>query len=87
MTDKMRKKNPENHIVGFLINLFAKYDVEEYIKMNKAGDTSVDNITTLWTDYIHASLLYSSSSSSSSFPSSSLHISAIFRISSGQRVA
>ena len=25
MTDKMREKNPENHIVGFLMNLFAKY--------------------------------------------------------------
>ena len=25
MTDKMRKKIPENHIVGFLINLFANY--------------------------------------------------------------
>jgi hypothetical protein len=25
MTDKMRGKNPENHIVGFLINLFANY--------------------------------------------------------------
>jgi hypothetical protein len=25
MTDKIRKKNPENHIVGFLINLFANY--------------------------------------------------------------
>jgi hypothetical protein len=25
MTDKMRK-NPEIHIVGFLINLFANYD-------------------------------------------------------------
>ena len=25
MTDKMRKKNPENHIVGFLMNLFANY--------------------------------------------------------------
>ena len=23
MTDKMRGKHPENHIVGFLINLFA----------------------------------------------------------------
>ena len=26
MTDKMRKTNPENHIVGFLMNLFANYD-------------------------------------------------------------
>ena len=25
MTDKMRGKNPENHIVGFLMNLFANY--------------------------------------------------------------
>ena len=25
MTDKMRKKNPENHIVGFLMKLFANY--------------------------------------------------------------
>ena len=25
MTEKMREKNPENHIVGFLINLFANY--------------------------------------------------------------
>ena len=25
MTDKIRKKNPENHIVGFLMNLFANY--------------------------------------------------------------
>ena len=25
MTDKMREKNPENHIVGFLMNLFANY--------------------------------------------------------------
>jgi hypothetical protein len=25
MTDKMREKNPENHIVGFSINLFANY--------------------------------------------------------------
>jgi hypothetical protein len=25
MTDKMRKKNPDNHIVGFLMNLFANY--------------------------------------------------------------
>jgi hypothetical protein len=25
MTDKMRKKNPENHIAGFLMNLFANY--------------------------------------------------------------
>uniref|UniRef100_A0A4W5Q7I5 Fibroblast growth factor 7 n=1 Tax=Hucho hucho TaxID=62062 RepID=A0A4W5Q7I5_9TELE len=25
MTDKMKKKNPENHIVGFLMNLFANY--------------------------------------------------------------
>ena len=25
MTNKMRKKNPENHIVGFLMNLFANY--------------------------------------------------------------
>jgi hypothetical protein len=25
MTDKIRKKNPENHIVGFFINLFANY--------------------------------------------------------------
>uniref|UniRef100_A0A4W5P7X9 non-specific serine/threonine protein kinase n=1 Tax=Hucho hucho TaxID=62062 RepID=A0A4W5P7X9_9TELE len=25
MTDKMRKINPENHIVGFLMNLFANY--------------------------------------------------------------
>uniref|UniRef100_A0A4W5NQL2 Ig-like domain-containing protein n=1 Tax=Hucho hucho TaxID=62062 RepID=A0A4W5NQL2_9TELE len=25
MTDKMRKKNPENHIVGFLMNLLANY--------------------------------------------------------------
>ena len=25
MTDKMRKKNPENHIVGFFMNLFANY--------------------------------------------------------------
>ena len=25
VTDKMRKKNPENHIVGFLMNLFANY--------------------------------------------------------------
>ena len=25
MTDKVRKKNPENHIVGFLMNLFANY--------------------------------------------------------------
>jgi uncharacterized membrane protein len=23
MTDKMRKKNPGNHIVGFFMNLFA----------------------------------------------------------------
>lgn len=29
-----------------------------HIKMNKAGDTSVDNITTLWTDYIHASVVF-----------------------------
>ncbi len=25
MRDKIRKKNPENHIVGFLKNLFASY--------------------------------------------------------------
>ena len=25
MTDKMREKNPENHSVGFLMNLFANY--------------------------------------------------------------
>jgi hypothetical protein len=25
MTDKMMGKNPENHIVGFLMNLFANY--------------------------------------------------------------
>ena len=25
MTDKMRKEIPENHIVGFLMNLFANY--------------------------------------------------------------
>ncbi len=25
MRDKIRKKNPENHIVGFLNNLFANY--------------------------------------------------------------
>jgi hypothetical protein len=25
ITDKMREKNPENHIVGFLMNLFANY--------------------------------------------------------------
>ena len=25
MTDKIRKKNPENHIVGFWMNLFANY--------------------------------------------------------------
>ncbi len=25
MKDKIRKKNPENHIVGFLKNLFANY--------------------------------------------------------------
>ena len=25
MTDKTRRKNPENHIVGFLMNLFANY--------------------------------------------------------------
>jgi hypothetical protein len=25
MTDNMRKKNPENHIVGFVMNLFANY--------------------------------------------------------------
>jgi hypothetical protein len=25
MTDKMRKRIPENHIVGFLMNLFANY--------------------------------------------------------------
>ena len=25
MTDKMRKKNPENQIVGFFMNLFANY--------------------------------------------------------------
>ncbi len=25
MRDKIRKKNPENHIVGFLQNLFANY--------------------------------------------------------------
>ena len=25
MTDKMRKRNPENHIVGFFMNLFANY--------------------------------------------------------------
>ena len=25
MTDKMSKKNPENHIVGFFMNLFANY--------------------------------------------------------------
>ncbi len=25
MRDKMRKKNPENHIVGFLKNLFANH--------------------------------------------------------------
>ena len=25
MTDKMRTKNPENHIVGFFMNLFANY--------------------------------------------------------------
>jgi hypothetical protein len=25
MTDKMRKTNPENHIVGFLMNFFANY--------------------------------------------------------------
>ncbi len=25
MSDKIRKKNPENHIVGFLKNLFANY--------------------------------------------------------------
>ncbi len=25
MRDKIRKKNPENHIVGFLKNLFANY--------------------------------------------------------------
>ena len=25
MTDKMRKKNPENYIVGFFMNLFANY--------------------------------------------------------------
>jgi hypothetical protein len=25
MTDKMGGKNPENHIVGFLMNLFANY--------------------------------------------------------------
>ena len=25
MTDKMREKNPENHIVGFLMYLFANY--------------------------------------------------------------
>ncbi len=25
MRDKIRKENPENHIVGFLKNLFANY--------------------------------------------------------------
>ena len=25
MTDKMREENPENHIVGFFMNLFANY--------------------------------------------------------------
>jgi hypothetical protein len=25
MTDKMRENIPENHIVGFLMNLFANY--------------------------------------------------------------
>jgi hypothetical protein len=25
MTDRMRKGNPENHIVGFVMNLFANY--------------------------------------------------------------
>jgi hypothetical protein len=25
MTDKMREKNPENHIVGLLMNLFENY--------------------------------------------------------------
>jgi hypothetical protein len=25
MTDKMRKTNPENHVVLFLMNLFANY--------------------------------------------------------------
>jgi hypothetical protein len=25
MTDKIRRQNPEKHIVGFLMNLFANY--------------------------------------------------------------
>ncbi len=31
MRDKIRKKNPENHIVGFLKNLFANYGGNKYL--------------------------------------------------------
>ena len=36
MTDKMREKNPETHIVGFLINLFANYGGKKYLVNNKS---------------------------------------------------
>ncbi len=31
MRDKIRKKNPENHIVGFLKNLFANLLENKYL--------------------------------------------------------
>ncbi len=35
MRDKIRKRNPENHIVGFLKNLFANYGENKYLVNNK----------------------------------------------------
>jgi hypothetical protein len=36
MTDKMRGKNPENHIVGFLMNLFEILVENKYLVNNKS---------------------------------------------------
>ena len=46
MTDKMRKKNPENHIVGFLMNLFANYAGNCY-RPPSAPSCALDTISEL----------------------------------------
>ncbi len=35
MRDKIRKTNPEHHIVGFLKNLFENYGGNKYLVNNK----------------------------------------------------
>jgi hypothetical protein len=44
MTDEIRKKNPENHIVGFLMNFFANHGVYIYVQL-QASLTSDFNCT------------------------------------------